>query len=163
MPTTDIVILVIILLSALIGLARGLFKELLSLVTWAAALGFAITLGPIAAVYLQDHLSDAMVRKVAAFAGIFFATLILGGIVQWLVARLVASTGLTGTDRVLGFVFGAGRGVLVCLVGLMALKAFAAETAWWRESIMIPELMAFEHDLIELFGKSMTWFEGSGV
>ncbi|MGA0840346.1 MAG: CvpA family protein [Pseudomonadales bacterium] len=163
MPTTDIVLLIVILLSALIGLARGLLKELLSLLTWAAALGFALALGPLGADYLRDHLSDAMVRKVAAFAGIFFGTLILGGIVQWLVAKLVASTGLTGTDRVLSFVFGAGRGVLVCLVGLMALKAFAAETAWWRGSIMIPELLAFEQDLIEIFGNTMTWFEESGT
>jgi membrane protein required for colicin V production len=103
-----------------------------------------------------------MVRLVVAFAGIFFATLIVGGVFQWLIGTLVQSTGLSGTDRLLGFVFGAARGVLVCLVGLIAIRSFAQTADWWQASRLVPELLAFEHDLLELFGKSTEWLSKAG-
>jgi membrane protein required for colicin V production len=161
--TADIVILGIILLSALMGFARGFLKEVLSLVTWAAAIGLALFFAPQVADYLADRIADDVVRRVAAFAGIFLCTLVAGGLLQWLIGRLVESTGLTGTDRVLGLVFGAGRGVLVCLVGLIAIRSFVQSTEWWQASVLAPELLAFEHQLLDLLGKSTEWLSKAGV
>ncbi|MFM8355081.1 MAG: CvpA family protein, partial [Gammaproteobacteria bacterium] len=76
----------------------------------------------------------------------------VGGLVQWALGALVKSTGLSGTDRLLGFVFGGARGVLVCLVGLIALRAFVEQTAWWQSSLIIPELLAFEQALLHALG-----------
>jgi len=155
--TADIVILAIVLLSALIGLARGLLKEVLSLATWAAAVGLALFFAPQVAEYLSAQIEDDVVRLAVAFAGIFFGTLITGGLLQWLIGTLVETTGLSGTDRLLGFVFGAARGVLVCLVGLIALRSFAQNAAWWQASVLVPELLAFEQDLLDLLGRSTEW------
>jgi len=161
-PTADIVILVIVLLSALIGLTRGLFKEVLSLASWVAAFVLGLYLAPDAAVYLEGQITDDMVRLVVAFIAIFVATLIVGGLVQWVVGSLVKGTGLTGTDRFLGFLFGGGRGLLVCLVGLISIRSFAQAADWWQASALVPELLAFEHDLLELLGKSTEWFSKAG-
>ena len=163
MATADIVILGVVLLSALIGLVRGLLKEVLSLATWTAAIGLALYFAPEASVYLAGVISDEVIRLVAAFAGIFLGALIVGGLVQWLIGALVKGTGLTGTDRFLGFVFGSARGVLVCLVGLIAIRSFAQSADWWQASLLVPELLAFEHVLHDGLGKSTEWLSKAGV
>jgi membrane protein required for colicin V production len=152
MSNVDIILLVIILLSALIGLARGLMREVLSLVTWATAIALALIGTPVLATMLIPHVSESWMRNGIAFAGIFLGTLVVGGLVQWALGALVKSTGLSGTDRLLGFVFGGARGVLVCLVGLIALRAFVEQTAWWQSSLIIPELLAFEQALLHALG-----------
>ena len=154
MATADIIILIIILLSSVIGMVRGLFKELLSLVIWFAAVMLALYFSQAVGDRLSGQLADESVRTVVGFFVVFLTTLIVGGIVQALVRQLISSTGLTGTDRFLGFLFGSARGVLVCIVGLIALKSFEIQADWWQESRFIPELLAFEQDVLELMGKA---------
>jgi membrane protein required for colicin V production len=161
LPTADIVILAIVLLSALIGLVRGLLKEVLSLATWAAAVGLALFFTPQVAELLTARVEDEVIRLAVAFAGIFFGTLIAGGLLQWLIGTLVETTGLSGTDRLLGFVFGGARGVLVCLVGLIALRTYAQNTDWWQASALVPQLLAFEQDLLEVLDRSAEWLSGA--
>lgn len=153
MAAADIVILIVVLLSAVIGLVRGLFREVLSLATWLAAFLLALFFAPDVAELLSGQITDHSVRLIAAFFIIFLLTLILGGIVQWLVKQLITTTGLTGTDRFLGFLFGSARGVLVCIVALIAVRPFVEESDWWRASRITPELLAFEQDVLKLFQK----------
>lgn len=154
MASADIVILIIILLSSVIGLVRGLFKELISLLVWFAAVMLALYFSTAMGDALSGQIADESVRTVVGFFIIFLATLIVGGIVQVLVKQLISSTGLTGTDRFLGFLFGSARGVLICIVALIALKSFEIEADWWQDSEIIPELLAFEQDVLELMGKA---------
>jgi membrane protein required for colicin V production len=98
--------------------------------------------------------TDEPVRLVIGFAAVFVGTFVVGGIIQWLVGRLVDSTGLTGTDRLLGFLFGSARGVLVCIIGLIAMRPFVETRTWWNASVFTPELLAFEQDVLELMGKA---------
>lgn len=154
MANADIVILIIVLLSSVIGLMRGLFKELISLLVWFAAVMLALYFSTAMGDVLSGQIADESIRTVVGFFIIFLATLILGGIVQVLVKQLISSTGLTGTDRFLGFIFGSARGVLICIVGLIALQSFELEAGWWTESRIIPELLAFEDDVLELMGKA---------
>jgi membrane protein required for colicin V production len=151
MVVVDYVILSIIAISALIGLARGFLREILSLAIWALAvilaLGFADQMVPL----LPKRIDGESLRFVAAFAVIFVGTLLAGAVVQWLVGQMVASTGLSGTDRLIGLVFGALRGAVVCIVAAIALRPFMAEQAWWQESRVMPALSAFEVDVMQAF------------
>ena len=151
MATLDIVLLVIIVLSALMGLFRGLFREVVSLATWVAAFVLAMYLAPGVAERLAIA-NNPTVGLIIGFVMVFAATLIVGGIVQWAIARLVETTGLSGTDRILGVVFGGLRGAVVCIVGLVALQPFAGDADWWAESRLQPELLAFEEDVLDLIG-----------
>ncbi len=157
MAPIDIVIVIVVLVSALIGIARGLAREVLSLATWLAALVLALYFAPPLAERLTGLLADQYVRLVVAFIVIFLATLTAGGVLQWLARSLITSTGLTGTDRFLGFLFGAARGVVASLVVLIALDRFASTGQWWESSVLVPELMAFEGDVLTLMGKAEDW------
>lgn len=157
MPTVDIVALIVILVSALIGLARGLLKELLSLASWLAAFILALYFAPQLAERLSGQLADDAVRLVVAFVAIFLATLIAGAVLQWLGGALVRTTGLTGTDRFLGFLFGGARGVLACVVVLIALDRFAEAGQWWDSSVLVPVLLGFEQQVLEFMGKAQEW------
>ena len=97
MQWTDIVILGIVLLSALISVARGFVKEMLSLVAWIAA--FFVTL------YLYGNLSslitfvdNRLARNAIAIFVLFFGTLIIIGFVNMTLTAIIKKTGLSGTD-----------------------------------------------------------------
>ena len=151
LPAADIVILALVMLSAVIGLFRGLVKELVSLVVWACAiLGAVVFAAP-----LGEHLTviDAgrPIRVAVAFGVAFFGVLIAGGLLQWSLARLIQTTGLGGTDRFLGFIFGALRGGLVVVGALIVMRPFVSTSGWWEESVLRPELLVFADDILELF------------
>jgi membrane protein required for colicin V production len=150
----DIAIVTVVLLSAAIGLVRGLVKEVLSLVAWAAAFVIAIYFSPVAATELPEQWGSDSLRLAIAFAGLFIATLVVAAILQWLVVQLISSTGLSGTDRFLGFLFGSARGLLVCVVILMGLREVAADRNWWQASVLQSELLAFEDEVRDLLSRA---------
>lgn len=82
-----------------------------------------------------------MFRNGAAIAILFVATLIAGAIINFAIGKMVQATGLSGTDRVLGAVFGALRGVLIVSAILFFMDTFtaAANAEWWGNSLLIPE------------------------
>lgn len=159
----DLIILGVMLLSAVIGLVRGLLKEVLSLAVWIAAAGLAMYFGPTLAAQLSAQISDDGIRLVVAFIAIFIGALILGAVLQWLVGLLIRRTGLTGTDRFLGFLFGAARGFIVCVVALIALRQFVAGTEWWQTSLLVPQLLAFEQQVLGAMGRAGSWLGQFGA
>lgn len=147
----DVAIVAVVLISAGLGLARGLIKEVLSLLIWATALVLALAFGASVAELLGLDLSPRL-QNAIGFVAVFVGVLILGAICQRLVGGLVKSTGLSGTDRLLGLLFGAARGGVVVIVGLVALRPFAEERSWWTDSQLVPPLLAYEGDVLELTG-----------
>jgi len=138
----DWAIIAIIAVSALISLTRGFVKEALSLVTWILAGLVAWLFGGALAELLTPYIETPSLRVIAACSILFILTLLLGGLINYVIGQLVKATGLSGTDRFLGMVFGAARGglLVVVMVGLLSLAPVDADT-WWRESALIPHFL----------------------
>lgn len=136
----DLTIIGVILVSTVISLVRGFVKEAVSLAVWFAAFFIASQFYPDLATFLTN-ISDELVRNGVAIAILFAATLILGGLVNFLISQLVQVSGLSGTDRALGSVFGLLRGALVVSALLFFMDTFTSSSnaEWWQTSILIPE------------------------
>ena len=142
MTWPDYAILVIIALSSLVGVLRGFIKEVFSLAVWAAAFLVAWHFSGDVAEWMSDAVTLPSARLAMGFAGLFVAVLLVGGLANYLLGKLVATTGLSGTDRLLGGVFGAARG-LVLVVAVLLVSGFTPLPAdpWWKESATIERMM----------------------
>jgi len=113
----DLVVLGVVLLSALLAAVRGFTREVLAIVAWVSAAAAAWFLHPVALPYAQQYISSGTVALVAAIAAIFIVTLIVVSIVTVKISDLILDSRIGALDRTLGFVFGAARGFLICVVG----------------------------------------------
>ena len=94
------------------------------------------------AIQLEGHIELPSARTSLAFAGLFLSVLLIGGLLTFLVGKLVEKTGLSGTDRLLGGVFGGVRGVaLVLAIMLFASLTPVPQDPWWQQSRAIQSLM----------------------
>ncbi len=142
MQYADYVVLAIITISILVGSIRGFVKEAFSLAVWAAAFLIAFQYSGALALQLENHIELPSVRTSLAFAGLFISVLLVGGLLTFLVGKLVEKTGLSGTDRLLGGVFGGVRGVaLVLAIILFAGMTPVPQDPWWQQSRTIQSLM----------------------
>ena len=145
MNEVDIAILVVIGLSCLFGLWRGLIKEVLSLVTWIASLLVARVYSQTLSDLMTGMIENEGARYVAAFASLFVIVMMLGTLLNHLMSKLLTISGLKFADRVFGGVFGVARGVIIVLVIMFITSVFVSETQRWQQSVLIPYGM----DLIE--------------
>jgi len=138
MNWADYLIIGIIVISALISLVRGFVREVVSIAVWVSAFWLAIVFARPFANLLARYIESAMWQVVIAFAVIFIGTLLLGALVGFLGGLLVGKTGLSGTDRLIGIIFGAARGLVLSALLILALGLTRMpEESWWRQSIMI--------------------------
>jgi len=142
MQYADYVVLAIIAISMLVGAVRGFVKEAFSLLVWAAAFLIAFQYSGALAMQLENQIELPSVRTSLAFAGLFIGVLLVGGLLTYLVGMLVEKTGLSGTDRLLGGVFGGARGLaLVLALMLVAGLTPVPQDPWWQQSRAIQSLM----------------------
>lgn len=131
----DVVILALIALSAILSLFRGFVREALALATWLVALWVAVTFYEDLAAMLAQWITLPSGQKAVAFGVLFISVLLLGALVNYLASRLVSRTGLTGTDKLLGIIFGVARGgVIVAILVLLAGLTPLPQDPWWQES-----------------------------
>lgn len=138
MNETDAAILIVTGISCLFGLWRGLIKEVLSLLTWLAALLVARVYSQFLAELMVNVIDSSGVRYVTAFAILFVVVMMLGTLMNHFMAKLITVTGLKFADRLLGGVFGIARGAVIVLVILFITGVFVSETEQWQQSRLIP-------------------------
>ena len=133
----SIVDIAIVSFSSAIGLFRGFFREVLSLVSWLAALWSAYSFARLAAYYLEDYIAHPPLRVVLAFTLIFVAVLCLFSLLGQLV-KYLPSKGFKSLDRAFGMVFGVARGaVVVALLMLAVIFMDGTDASWWQRALLL--------------------------
>jgi len=113
----DLVVIGVVVISALLAAVRGFTREVLSIVAWVAAGAAAWFLHPLALPYAKQYISSDTVSLVAAIGAIFIVTLIIVSIITVKISDLILDSRIGALDRTLGFVFGAARGFVICVIG----------------------------------------------
>ena len=139
MNWADITIICIILLSAVLSLFRGFVREVLSLVAWVVAFWAAMAFWGQVAVMLAPYIAIEFPRMVLSFLAILVGVLLVFGIINFIVGRLMASTGLSGPDRMLGALFGMLRGaaIVTVLVVLAGLTPLPGDPSWAQSRMLV--------------------------
>ncbi len=150
----DWAIIGLILLSTIVGVIRGFVREGLSLVVWILAFWLAFSFANYVADHWigQAHVHNDSLRYGLSFAAIFLATLIIGGFINFLIGTAVQKTGLGGTDRIMGLIFGFIRGALIIAVLLLFINLTPAVKENWFKQAQTPQhfswLVNWIHGLI---------------
>jgi len=139
MIVVDYILLSIFAVSAIIGVFRGFVKEAISLIGWIAAVWGAWRFGADVSALLPDFVDDVTIKIWAARLLVLIGVLIMSGLISRTVSFLIDKTGLSGTDRMVGMVFGLARGAVLAglAVNLLEVAGFD-EAPWWPESKLIP-------------------------
>jgi membrane protein required for colicin V production len=153
MNATDYLIIAAVLVSALIGAARGFLREVIGFAAWIIALFVAWHFSDLIEPHLGGLLAGGAVRPWAARVIIVALILVFGSVFGGVLGYYVRLSIFSGMDRLLGFAFGALRGLV--LVGVFAILGQTLRLdgeEWWRYSRLMPYAESIASGLRTLVG-----------
>ncbi len=139
MTAADVLIVLVLLGSTIIGLLRGFVREAASLVFWIVAIWAAWKLGPFVEPHLGGLLADPNIAPWVGRLCVLILVLVVGWVVGMLLSYFTRSLGLGPMDRVIGLLFGMLRGMV--LVGLIVIGGellHLNHEEWWNRSKLVP-------------------------
>lgn len=114
----DIIVIVVILLSAALAMVRGFVREVLSIASWVLAALAAYLLYPTFLPIVQPYFESATVALVITVFAVFFVALLMASYITMRISDWVIDSRIGPVDRAAGFLFGAGRGVLLLVIAM---------------------------------------------
>ncbi len=141
MAVLDVIIVVVLIVSALFAFLRGFVHELLAIAAWAGAV-FAAAYGvPYLGPVLRDLTGLGVPADFVAVMMIFLIVLVVLTLMTRLVTKRVQSSALSTLDRSLGLVFGLMRGaLLVCIAWIFIVWAVPTRNfpEWVEDARILP-------------------------
>ena len=146
----DAIVLVVLLISALLAMMRGFVREVLTLVSWAAAAAAAYLLYKLPLPLVRSFLDNTTAATIVSAAAIFLIALIVVSFASMKIADFVLASRVGAVDRGLGFLYGAGRGLLLMVVA-QAFFLWLAQTtpAWMANAKSKPILESLGNQLMD--------------
>lgn len=115
----DFIVIVVMLISALLAMVRGLTREVLSIASWIAAAIATLYFFPRFQNTVRDILQPNWLADISLGLGIFILTLIIVSFITMRISDFILDSRIGALDRTLGFVFGLARGLLLVVIGFM--------------------------------------------
>jgi membrane protein required for colicin V production len=142
----DIALLAVVGISGLVAMYRGLTREVLSILSWVAAVGacvyFVFKYRAEAAQIAEQFHAPLLVAQVAIGGIIFLVVLIIVHLITSRISDTVLDSRVGAIDRVLGLAFGLVRGFVLVVIPYMFYEAFVPDPKqqypWVREAISLP-------------------------
>lgn len=136
----DIAFFTILVISSLVGVWRGLVREVLALVGWVAAAWISYHYATwLAHEWLTGVPGGEMTQLALGFVILFILTMIVCALIGQFLAKIMQQAGLSPMDRLLGFAFGFLRGLLIVVIlsSLIVLTSLS-QTTEWRKAWSLP-------------------------
>ncbi|MBR1601110.1 MAG: CvpA family protein [Alphaproteobacteria bacterium] len=139
----DVVFLIITGVSALVGIARGMTKELLSLAGWILAAAAVFYMVPLLDPVMQKYIASKVLASIVSGMIILIVFCVVWILTVDKIASVIRSSKLSALDRILGFVFGTARGIIIVILVAMMLttlipeeskKGVFAESKYFKEA-----------------------------
>ena len=141
----DLGLIVVVLISAFLAMLRGFTREVLAIASWGAAALAAIYLYPLALPYVKPYIAKDVIALAVAAAAVFFVTLIAVSLITVKLSDAILDSKVGALDRSLGFLFGAVRGLLLCVIAFVFfnwLVPAQTQPGWVKTARMRPLLQA---------------------
>ena len=123
----DVFFLIIIGISALVGIARGFTKESLSLIGWAVA-GFAVYfLTPMVNPIMKNYIASDILSNVVSGLAVLLVVCVFWVLAVDKISSSIRQSKLSPLDRIFGLGFGILRGALVVILLVMMISALIPE------------------------------------
>jgi len=121
MPITllDLILLVVMLISALLAMVRGFMREVLSIASWAAAAILTLYAYPKLKPVVLQYFSNDIVASAIAVGGVFLGTLLVVSVITIKISDTILDSRVGALDRTLGFLFGLARGLVIVVVAFL--------------------------------------------
>lgn len=134
MTAFDYLVVFVVAASLLLGMWRGVVGEIIALLAWVLAFFAAKSWGSLLARSLTA-IADPALRVAAGWVAVFVLVLIAMALLRLAIRGLLKALGMTLTDRLLGVIFGAARGLLIVLL-LVAVGGMTSlpKERWWSEA-----------------------------
>ncbi len=145
MNVVDIVIVLLLVLSAIQGFRTGLIQSIASLVGLIAGIAiaswnYARFIGRLEPILRSEALSAAV-----SFALIALLVMIAAGLIGMVIKKVVHGVGLGGLDRLAGLVFGLLRGALLVTLCVVTLAAFFPDSRWLGDAQLARYFLGSAH------------------
>ena len=156
MHGADYIILAIIAFSAVLGAIRGFIREVAAVLAWVIGIWLAWRFSGFLHPYLGGVLDEPEQKAWAARVIVLAVVLIVGNVTGALIAWIMhTAAGLGLTDRAIGLVFGAARGMVIVSFLVIVGQALEFEREpWWRTSTRIRYAEPVAHWLEKIGGRS---------
>lgn len=130
MPVTllDIIVVVVVLLSAFLATIRGFSREILSLLSWVLAAAATFFLYEYALQFASPYFSNKTVAIAVTIVVLFLFFLFVISIFTMKLADIIVDSRIGALDRTLGFIFGLARGILILAVAVIFLNELVKPT-----------------------------------
>ncbi len=145
----DILIIVAVGTSVVIGVLRGIVRECFSLASYLIGYLAATATYTLFSDHLKGIINNPQAREVISFGVIFVIALILVNLVGRLLRKLISKKkALSFVDRMIGLTFGFCRGVIILALLMIPLSLFPViGSQAIRGSVVAPYLMVASREL----------------
>ncbi len=147
----DIILVLIVFLSILLGIWKGFIRELFSLVFFILAVVLSFSFYQLPGNLLNRYLKSRDLSNFVGFITIFVLVVIVGILVTYWLRKLFTLGPFKAIDRVLGGVFGLIRGILIASIIVFALVVFPVRKDLVVKSRLSPYVMKTIDLFIGLF------------
>jgi membrane protein required for colicin V production len=149
----DLGLVGVVLVSAILSLMRGFTREVLAIGSWAAAAVAAYYLHPMVVPYVKPYIAKDTIALAVSVGTVFLLTLIVVSLITVRISDAILDSKVGALDRSLGFVFGAARGVLLCVVAFLFFNWLVPEKTqpqWVRDAKTRPFLQSTGDQLLAM-------------